>query len=87
MSEELTLHQILGDGCRIDGYEGAVSSVTPFVNESGHHLLSRSTLTVDEDGCIPVGHRIDQSQDLLEARTRPYERGSSVPRSIFQLGS
>ena len=69
MSEDLALHEILGDGAAIDGDEGLAATAGAGVQRLGAEFLAGAALAGDEHGS--AGGR--NALDLLEHR--PHRRG------------
>ena len=72
MSEELALNEFGGNGPTVQSHERVACSVTQVMNCPGDELLSRSSLTINENGDITVGYLCDFFEYRKKSRVRAY---------------
>ena len=72
MSEELALHERLGDGRAVDRSERGVAAVGVEVDGTGDELLSGTGRSHDQDGGIPaLRDALDDLEELLHGLAPP----------------
>ena len=81
VAEELTLHELFGDGCAVNLDKGTVFSGAVFVNSGCDQLFARAGLSGDEDGggggsyllddLVDIFHPLGLSDDLKSSAAVP----------------
>src|SRR5215471_51277 len=70
VTEELALHQRLGNGRAVDGDERSLAAHRHLMNGPGDQLLARSRLSGDEHRRVAGSRQLDQPIHLLHRRAR-----------------
>ena len=87
MTEELGLHQGLGNRSAVDRHERLVAARRLLVHGARDELLAGPALAGDHDGRPAVGRLADRLEDFQDARTLPDESVEPVlaPQLAFEL--
>src|SRR4030095_50387 len=69
VSEKLAFYQFPGDRPAIHRYKDLIAPVTFYVDVAGNKLLSRSGLTLNQDGGFRSGDSFQQAENVLHLGT------------------
>src|SRR5262252_4245955 len=88
VTEELALHQRLGDGRAVDGDERSLAAHRHLMDGPGDQLLARSRLSSDEHRRVAGSRQLDQPIHLLHrrARTQDGPEAAALPELPAQEG-
>ena len=82
MAEEFGLEQVLGNGCGVDGHEGAVRAGRVFVQRPGHQFFARAGFTGDQHCDLALAQTADGAEHVLHGgRLAQHLRGFGL--SLF----
>ena len=80
MTEDLALHQIMGNGGAVEGNKGLFAAGTALVNRLGTHLFAGAALASDKDGRLAGRRTFDDAIDRLHRHggTDKTEEGAAL---------